>query len=141
MSSGTAASFEATQAARCCVRSWGCSKRSYSGKARLACGVDRDWQATSCQKSQVQDHYVLCPFTLQVARCCKRYVHDWRDCPFAHSTENARRRDPRECGYLPIACPNYKGGFCLEVMPFSACLPSPHMCSVGRLLIMKLAQI
>ncbi|KAK9835704.1 hypothetical protein WJX74_006273 [Apatococcus lobatus] len=53
-------------------------------------------------------------FHFKVAQCCKRFVHDWRDCPFAHSTENARRRDPRECGYLPIACPNYKGGFCLE---------------------------
>ena len=35
-------------------------------------------------------------------KCPKRYVHDWRSCPFAHPTENARRRDPREVKYMPV---------------------------------------
>lgn len=53
-------------------------------------------------------------FSFKVARCSKRYVHDWRACPFAHPTENARRRDPRAAKYLPIPCPDYKRGICLR---------------------------
>ncbi|PSC76370.1 Prolyl 4-hydroxylase subunit alpha-2 [Micractinium conductrix] len=53
-------------------------------------------------------------FQFKVARCSKRYVHDWRACPFAHPTENARRRDPRMVKYLPIPCPDYKRGICLR---------------------------
>jgi hypothetical protein len=49
-----------------------------------------------------------------VSRCSKRYVHDWRSCPFAHPTENARRRDPRLVRYLPVPCPDYKRGICLR---------------------------
>lgn len=45
---------------------------------------------------------------VQVTRCTKKYTHDWRSCPFAHPTENARRRDPREFRYCSIACPDYK---------------------------------
>lgn len=58
---------------------------------------------------------------LQVARCSKRYVHDWRACPFAHPTENARRRDPRLVSYLPIPCPDYKRGICMrgDTCPYS----------------------
>ena len=52
---------------------------------------------------------------LQVMKCSKRYVHDWRSCPFAHPTENARRRDPREYRYMPLPCPDYKRGICLLV--------------------------
>ena len=48
-------------------------------------------------------------------KCPKRYVHDWRSCPFAHPTENARRRDPREVRYMPVPCPDYKRGLCLMV--------------------------
>lgn len=44
----------------------------------------------------------------RVLRCTKRYAHDWRSCPFAHPTENARRRDPREFRYCAVACPDYK---------------------------------
>lgn len=53
-------------------------------------------------------------FSFKVARCGKRYVHDWRACPFAHPTENARRRDPRHTRYLPVPCPDYKRGICLR---------------------------
>jgi hypothetical protein len=53
-------------------------------------------------------------FQFKVARCSKRYVHDWRACPFAHPTENARRRDPRLVKYQPIPCPDYKRGICLR---------------------------
>ncbi|KAI3430482.1 hypothetical protein D9Q98_005077 [Chlorella vulgaris] len=53
-------------------------------------------------------------YQFKVARCSKRYVHDWRACPFAHPTENARRRDPRHVKYLPVPCPDYKRGICLR---------------------------
>eukprot|EP00798_Chlamydomonas_sp_ICE-L_P011399 gene11399-12100_t len=51
-------------------------------------------------------------FSFKCLRCSKRYAHDWRACPFAHPTENARRRDPREFHYCATACPDYKQGFC-----------------------------
>ncbi|KDD76698.1 hypothetical protein H632_c135p2, partial [Helicosporidium sp. ATCC 50920] len=38
-------------------------------------------------------------FSFKVCRCPKRCVHDWRSCPYAHPTENARRRDPRVVRY------------------------------------------
>mmetsp|Transcript_14015 Transcript_14015/g.34549 ORF Transcript_14015/g.34549 Transcript_14015/m.34549 type:complete len:618 (-) Transcript_14015:1777-3630(-) len=53
-------------------------------------------------------------FGFKVMRCSKRFAHDWRACPFAHPTENARRRDPREFRYCAIACPDYKQGFCVR---------------------------
>ncbi len=57
----------------------------------------------------------------QVSRCCKKYAHDWRACPFAHPTENARRRDPRTFKYCAAACPDYKQGFCIrgDACPFA----------------------
>lgn len=60
-------------------------------------------------------------FSFKVARCSKRYVHDWRSCPFAHPTENARRRDPRTTRYLPVPCPDYKRGICMrgDACPYS----------------------
>lgn len=60
-------------------------------------------------------------FHFKVARCSKRYVHDWRSCPFAHPTENARRRDPRQVQYLPVPCPDYKRGICMagDACPYS----------------------
>lgn len=53
-------------------------------------------------------------FCFKILRCCRRYAHDWRACPFAHPTENARRRDPREFKYCSIPCPDYKQGFCIR---------------------------
>lgn len=45
---------------------------------------------------------------LQVLPCCKRFVHDWSDCPFSHPGEKARRRDPKVHQYTGIACPDMK---------------------------------
>jgi len=60
-------------------------------------------------------------FHFKVERCSKRFVHDWRSCPFAHPTENARRRDPRQFKYVPVPCPDYKRGICLrgDTCPYS----------------------
>jgi hypothetical protein len=40
--------------------------------------------------------------------------HNWRACPFAHPTENARRRDPREFTYSSLVCPDYRQGCCVR---------------------------
>ena len=53
-------------------------------------------------------------FGFKVTRCPKRQSHDWRSCPYAHPTENARRRDPRQVLYCAIPCPDYKQGFCVH---------------------------
>lgn len=60
-------------------------------------------------------------FAFKVFRCTKRFAHDWRTCPFAHPTENARRRDPNVYRYSAIACPDYKQGFCMrgELCPYA----------------------
>eukprot|EP00879_Flechtneria_rotunda_P008263 GHRR01008656.1.p1 GENE.GHRR01008656.1~~GHRR01008656.1.p1 ORF type:complete len:507 (+),score=133.37 GHRR01008656.1:159-1679(+) len=42
------------------------------------------------------------------------FKHDWRACPFAHPTENARRRDPREFKYSSLVCPDYRQGCCVR---------------------------
>ena len=48
------------------------------------------------------------PGPAQVVPCCKRFVHDWSDCPFSHPGEKARRRDPKQFNYTGIACPDMK---------------------------------
>ncbi|WIA40824.1 hypothetical protein OEZ86_004501 [Tetradesmus obliquus] len=53
-------------------------------------------------------------YCFKVLRCSKRYAHDWRACPFAHPTENARRRDPRETRYSSLVCPDYRQGCCVR---------------------------
>ncbi|KAK9807678.1 hypothetical protein WJX72_005948 [[Myrmecia] bisecta] len=58
------------------------------------------------------DDYFM--FVFKVQDCDKKYVHDWRSCPFKHKTENARRRDPRIHRYFPEACPDYKSGYCVQ---------------------------
>ncbi|CAL8465566.1 g5102 [Coccomyxa elongata] len=45
---------------------------------------------------------------MKVLPCCKRFVHDWSDCPFSHPGEKARRRDPKVHQYTGIACPDMK---------------------------------
>lgn len=59
------------------------------------------------RKSTLTHTLPIC-LTLQVFRCTKRFAHDWRTCPFAHPTENARRRDPNLYRYSAVACPDYK---------------------------------
>lgn len=42
----------------------------------------------------------------QILTCPRRHSHDWTSCPYAHSGESARRRDPSV--YRPIPCPESK---------------------------------
>lgn len=52
--------------------------------------------------------WVMAWLAIQVLPCCKRFVHDWSDCPFSHPGEKARRRDPKVHQYTGIACPDMK---------------------------------
>lgn len=47
-------------------------------------------------------------FRYKILTCPRRYSHDWTSCPYAHSGESARRRDPSL--YRPIPCPESKSG-------------------------------
>lgn len=45
---------------------------------------------------------------LQVLPCCNPEVHDCQDCPYAHPSEKATRRDPRIHRYTGVSCPSYR---------------------------------
>ena len=47
-------------------------------------------------------------YGFKVAMCTKQGRHPWGDCPYAHPTENARRRDPRAFSYSCVECPAYR---------------------------------
>lgn len=52
------------------------------------------------------DHFLM--FTYKIVPCPRKSAHDWIDCPYAHSGESARRREPHL--YKPVPCPESKGG-------------------------------
>ena len=52
------------------------------------------------------DNFMMYGF--KVALCSRPGRHRWDDCPFAHPTENARRRDPRVFSYSCHECPSYR---------------------------------
>ncbi|GMJ05522.1 SOMNUS, Tandem CCCH Zinc Finger protein 4 [Hibiscus trionum] len=57
------------------------------------------------------DHFRMYEF--KVRRCTRSRSHDWTDCPFAHTGEKARRRDPRRYRYSSTICSDYRrGGGC-----------------------------
>lgn len=52
---------------------------------------------------------------LQVAMCPRdKCNHKWDDCPYAHDTENAQRRDPSSTHYTQELCPFFATGSCLQ---------------------------
>lgn len=44
----------------------------------------------------------------QVVPCPYTYRHNWTHCPFAHSGETARRRDPTACAHAAELCPRVR---------------------------------
>ena len=57
------------------------------------------------------DAYLL--YCYKILSCPLKSSHDWSRCSWAHPKEQARRRDPRRCFYLPVMCPHAKqGAFC-----------------------------
>ncbi|KAA8539756.1 hypothetical protein F0562_026448 [Nyssa sinensis] len=51
-------------------------------------------------------------YGFKIKSCSIKRSHDWTLCPFAHSGERARRRDPRKFNYAAIACPEFRNGDC-----------------------------
>jgi hypothetical protein len=45
-------------------------------------------------------------FRFKVEKCSKQFVHDWKECPYAHEGETARRRHPSTHSAQP--CPDFK---------------------------------
>jgi hypothetical protein len=45
----------------------------------------------------------------KVRRCPQPISHNWTACPYAHTGERARRRDPRRFHYAAVSCPEYRG--------------------------------
>ena len=56
------------------------------------------------------DYFRMYQFKVQL--CPKTRAHDWTECPFAHPSEKARRRDPRRFAYGGAACPDFRKGSC-----------------------------
>jgi len=51
-------------------------------------------------------------YHFKVLPCCRPEAHNWRECPFVHVDETARRRDPRKFSYSSDACPDFRRGSC-----------------------------
>ncbi|GMH41822.1 hypothetical protein BSKO_09732 [Bryopsis sp. KO-2023] len=58
------------------------------------------------RQDAVFDNFLM--FTYKIVTCPRKYSHDWIECPYSHSGESARRREPHT--YKPIPCPESKGG-------------------------------
>ncbi|XP_054796550.1 zinc finger CCCH domain-containing protein 23-like [Prosopis cineraria] len=51
-------------------------------------------------------------FEFKIRKCARSRSHDWTECPYAHPSEKARRRDPRKYHYSGTACPEFRKGNC-----------------------------
>ncbi|KAF8388899.1 hypothetical protein HHK36_025580 [Tetracentron sinense] len=70
---------------------------------------------SGCESDMLVDAYSCDEFRMyefKVRRCVLVRSHDWTECPYAHSGEKARRRDPRKFHYSGIACPDFRKGNC-----------------------------
>jgi hypothetical protein len=73
---------------------------------------DSAWHQDSSEFPRVDspqyrtDNFMMYGF--KVAMCSRQGRHKWDNCPFAHPTENARRRDPRLYSYSCHECPAYR---------------------------------
>ncbi|KAJ0715925.1 putative transcription factor C3H family [Helianthus annuus] len=56
------------------------------------------------------DHFRMYEFKIRM--CSRAKSHDWIDCPYAHTGEKARRRDPRKYHYSGDPCPEFRNGTC-----------------------------
>lgn len=53
-------------------------------------------------------------YAYKIKKCTRTRSHDWTECPYAHRSEKATRRDPRKVLYTAIACPAFRNGKCLK---------------------------
>ncbi|PON59056.1 Transmembrane protein [Parasponia andersonii] len=51
-------------------------------------------------------------FSFKIRPCSRTYSHDWKECPFVHPGENARRRDPKKFHYSCVPCPDHRKAKC-----------------------------
>lgn len=51
-------------------------------------------------------------FQFKVVQCCRPEDHNWRECPYVHVGETAKRRDPRVFKYSGNPCPDFRRGSC-----------------------------
>ncbi|NP_001295793.1 zinc finger CCCH domain-containing protein 20 [Cucumis sativus] len=51
-------------------------------------------------------------YEFKVRSCARGRSHDWTKCPYAHTGEKARRRDPRKFNYSGAECPDLRHGCC-----------------------------
>lgn len=56
------------------------------------------------------DHFRMYEFKIRT--CVRGRSHDWTKCPYAHTGEKARRRDPRKFNYTGVECPDLRLGCC-----------------------------
>jgi len=62
------------------------------------------------------DEDLFAMYVFKVVHCSKQFVHDWKECPYAHEGETARRRHPNQHTAQP--CPNFKSTkMCPRLVP------------------------
>lgn len=57
-------------------------------------------------RSVESDEDLFAMYVFKVVHCSKQFVHDWKECPYAHEGETARRRHPSQHTAQP--CPDFK---------------------------------
>ena len=60
-------------------------------------------------------------YRFKVEKCSKQFVHDWKECPYAHEGETARRRHPSTHSAQP--CPDFKNSKSCARYVRSKCCP------------------
>lgn len=83
------------------------------------------------------DEDLFAMYVFKVVHCSKQFVHDWKECPYAHEGETARRRHPNQHTAQP--CPNFKSTkMCPRFVPVASqeCIFSP----IDQLLLPRMLQ-
>lgn len=68
--------------------------------------MDQSYESTIRDPKFRTDNFMMYGF--KIAQCSRQGRHPWCSCPFAHPTENARRRDPRLYNYTCNECQSYR---------------------------------
>ncbi|KAJ4955205.1 hypothetical protein NE237_011988 [Protea cynaroides] len=51
-------------------------------------------------------------YVFKIKDCSIKIRHNWKFCPYAHTGEMVRRRDPRIFNYAAVYCPAFRTGNC-----------------------------
>jgi len=66
----------------------------HESRGVLLCGGQRDCSMCVLKHHQCATDSTWAILGEQVVPCSKQFVHDWKECSFAHEGETARRRHP-----------------------------------------------